>query len=79
MPVKKLNIFSYKITKETKAMIYYNSKLILVYSGKKGENFAKKIKNLSPENQQLMLAKITGNFKRGNEKFAKNTPKNQDG
>jgi len=36
--------------------------------GKKAEDFIKKIKNAEGKDAQLIMAKITGNFKRGNER-----------
>jgi len=75
MPEENLDLFSYKIAKDAKVMIYYDGKLIFTYSGKKGANLLKKLTGLSDEDQQLFLAKLTGNFKRGNERVAKNKDK----
>lgn len=72
MPIENLDLFSYKIGKDNKVMFYYSGKLLLTYSGKKGESFLKKIEGLSKIDEQMIMAKLTGNFKRGNEKFAKN-------
>jgi len=79
MPEENLDLFSYKIGKDNKVLIYYSGKLVLTYSGKKGASFLKKIKGLSSKDQQMIIAKLTGNFKRGNEKLAKSKDKNQDG
>jgi len=79
MPEENLELFSHKIGKDSKVMIYYRSKLLLTYSGKKGESFMKKVKGLNIKDQQMVMAKLTGNFKRGNERTAKNKDKNQEG
>lgn len=75
MPKENLALFSYYKSKDAKVMIYFGGKLVLTYSGNKGTNLLKKINSLSDEDQQLYLAKLTGNFKRGNEKVAKNKDK----
>jgi len=79
MPQENLELFSYKIGKDTKVMIYYSGRLLLTYSHKKGASFLKKIRGLDYKDQQMIMAKLTGNFKRGNEKNAKNIDKNQEG
>jgi len=77
MPKENLELFEYKIGKDYKVMIYYSGKLLLTYTKKKAASFLKKISKLNVQDQQMMMAKITGNFKRGNEKQAGNTFKNQ--
>ncbi len=69
--VLKDNPFSYKSSKE-KVLISYEGKMIMVLKGKKAEALLKKIVGKSGIEEQLILAKITGNFKRGNEKQNKN-------
>ena len=60
--------FSYKITKDKKIFIYWNEKQVTILKGKQSEDFFKKILNVNKKEAQLIMAKITGNFKRGNEK-----------
>ncbi len=64
----KSNPFSYSLNKDGKMMISYQGKNILILKGKKAGQMAKKLENKSDFDQQLVLAKLTGNFKRGNEK-----------
>ena len=69
--------FSYQITKNGTVAINYRGKQIKVVKEKEAERLITKIKAV--ENNilevQLLLAKITGNFKRGNEKLFKNKRK----
>ncbi len=65
------NPFEYKITKNNKVFIYWNSQCIKVLSKDKATRFKAKIKDLSDWDIQLLLAKITGHFKHGNEKMNK--------
>jgi len=67
------DVFTYKITKDSKVFISYEGKQVTILSGKKAEDFIKKIQNAEGKEAQLIMAKITGNFKRGNEKLFKHT------
>lgn len=60
--------FSYKLTKDKKILIYWNGKQVLILKGKESQRFLDKIKSADVKEVQLILAKITGNFKHGNEK-----------
>ncbi|NRG45269.1 hypothetical protein [Bacillus sp. CRN 9] len=65
--------FSYKITKNGMVIVYYDNKQIVMLKDKEAERLIAKI-NSAKDNAtevQLLLAKITGNFKRGNEKLSK--------
>ncbi|MFN7253054.1 MAG: hypothetical protein ACK4M9_20110 [Anaerobacillus sp.] len=62
--------FSYKVTKNTTVLIDYNGKQVKLLKGKDAEKLLEKIKIAEDEKAvQLILAKITGNFKRGNERI----------
>jgi len=65
------DIFAYKITKDNKVFISYEGKQVTILSGKKAEEFINKIRNCEGKEAQLIMAKVTGNFKRGNEKLFK--------
>ena len=60
--------FSYKITKDKKVLLYWNGKQVSILRGKESEHFIAKMKNVDKKEAQLIIAKITGSFKRGNEK-----------
>jgi len=62
------NPFSYKITKEEKVIIYRNNKQIKIVKGKWSQQFIATIPTASEEKIQLMLAKVTGHYKHGNER-----------
>ena len=74
MPVDKRGIldeevFTYRVTKDNKVFISYEGKQVTILSGKKADEFIKKISNAEGKEAQLIMAKVTGNFKRGNEKL----------
>ncbi len=64
-------IFTYRANKDGKVFISYEGKQVTILKGKPAEKFLKKIKNADHLETQLIMAKATGNFKRGNEKSAK--------
>ncbi|MCL2565300.1 MAG: hypothetical protein FWE24_05750 [Defluviitaleaceae bacterium] len=64
-------IFTYKLTKDRKVFISYHGKQVTTLSGKKAEAFISDIKDVDGKDAQLIMAKATGNFKRGNERMFK--------
>ncbi|GCD09379.1 hypothetical protein [Clostridium tagluense] len=60
--------FSYKVSKDNKVFVFWYGKQVLILKGKESEKFLAKIQNANSKEAQLILAKVTGNFKRGNEK-----------
>jgi hypothetical protein len=65
------DVFTYRVTKDKKVFISYEGKQVTVLSGRKSEKFIDDIENAKGKESQLIMAKATGNFKRGNEKLFK--------
>lgn len=64
-------VFSYRITKNSTVFIDYQGKQVMALKGKEAEKIINRINQAQTEKEvQLILAKVTGNFKRGNEKDA---------
>lgn len=63
--------FSYKLLKDQKAQIFWYDKSVKIVKGKEYTKFEKALVTKDEYGVQLYLAKITGNFKRGNEKMNK--------
>ncbi|MGN7387959.1 hypothetical protein [Sporosarcina sp. SAFN-015] len=65
--------FTYQITKKESVIISYEGKQIKIVNGTEADRLIARIRNVedNPTEVQLLLAKITGNFKRGNEKLGK--------
>jgi len=61
-------IFTYQINKEKKVFISWSGKLVKVLKGDDAQKFLSKILGLDDQGVQLVMAKVTGNFKRGNER-----------
>ncbi|MGG2016216.1 hypothetical protein [Bacillus sp. S10(2024)] len=66
--------FAYQITKKGTVIIYYGGKQIKIVKDREAERLIARIKEVEDNVTavQLLLAKMTGNFKRGNEKLGKN-------
>ncbi len=63
--------FSYRITKNGKLFVYWHGNYgqrEIVLRGTRAERLIRDLPGMNPEQQQLALAKATGNFKRGNER-----------
>ena len=60
--------FSYKITKSDIVIIYRDNIQVMIIKGKAAVKLQSKLCNKSDKQTQLVLAKITGNYKRGNER-----------
>lgn len=69
--------FAYHITKKGTVVIEYEGKQIKIVKDREAERLIARIKEVEDNITavQLLLAKITGNFKRGNEKIGKNKRK----
>lgn len=61
-------VFTYKIAKDKKVFISWYGKQAITLSGKNADEFIRKVENANFHERQLIMAKATGNFKRGNEK-----------
>jgi hypothetical protein len=61
-------IFSYRVSKDQKVFLFWNGKQVKILKGQEAQKFLKRIIGLDPYQRQLVMAKATGNFKRGNER-----------
>ncbi|MGM9985777.1 MAG: hypothetical protein ACI35O_00990 [Bacillaceae bacterium] len=65
--------FSYRVAKNNTVFLDFYGKQVKILKGKDADKFLEKIKAAKNEKEeQLILAKVTGNFKRGNERNGKN-------
>lgn len=61
-------VFSYRASKDGRVFLFWQGKQVKILKGTGAERFLLNIDLLDDEDAQLMMAKATGNFKRGNEK-----------
>jgi len=69
--------FTYQIKKDGDIIINRNGKYAITLRGKKALEFIENISTSEPGDSQLYMARITGNYKRGNERNARNHPRNR--
>jgi hypothetical protein len=62
------DVFTYQINKDKKVFIYWRGRQVRVLKGKEAQLLLDRIASLDAKGVQLVLAKATGNFKRGNER-----------
>jgi hypothetical protein len=60
--------FSYRVSKDAKVFIEYHGKHVFTLRGSRAQKFIAELEDMGETELQLTLAKVTGNFKRGNEK-----------
>jgi len=70
--------FTHFVTKSNVVLIERDGKVVTTVRGSKANDFLTKMNTSTVPQQQQLMARITGNYKRGNEKLSKNHPKNRD-
>ena len=60
--------FSYRVTKDNRVFISWQGKQVTALGGEESEEFLVDIQGTDALEAQLIMARATGNFKRGNEK-----------
>ncbi len=60
--------FSFRETRDGKVFIYWHGKQVTVLKGKVASKFLKDISHADSAQAQLLMARVTGHFKHGNEK-----------
>jgi hypothetical protein len=61
-------VFSYRVTKDRRVFLFWHGKHVKTLKGSAAQKFLQDIVNVDEEGMQLVMAKVTGNFKRGNER-----------
>lgn len=66
--------FTYKVSRDGALFVHWNGKHVRTYSGNKAAEILEEIEAAATERDvQYALARVTGNFKRGNERLGKNS------
>ncbi|HEX9751016.1 MAG TPA: hypothetical protein VGB22_07020 [candidate division Zixibacteria bacterium] len=64
--------FSYRPLKGNRVQLLYGGRVVVTLSSAEGAKFLTKVAACPPEDAQLLLARATKNFKRGNERQKQN-------
>jgi len=67
-------LFNYRVTKDQKVLIYWDNRLVMTLANEKARKFLRQIDDADAD-LQFIIARFTGNFKRGNERAGKNIGK----
>lgn len=59
--------FDYREAKDGKVFIRWRGREVMVLAGRHAVKFMRQVSDRSDEEQQLLMARTTKNFKRGNE------------
>ncbi len=62
------DVFSYRSSKNGEVFISWHSRQVTVLRGEAARKFLARIAGADPEAAQQLMARVTGNFKRGNER-----------
>jgi hypothetical protein len=60
--------FGYRVRKDGRAFVTFHGRHVVTVAGAKAERLAAALEGADGERVQLLLAKATGNFKRGSER-----------
>ena len=69
--------FTYRATKNGMVMISRHGKVVTHLSADTGREFLVEVENASFSEQQMLMARVTGNYKHGNERLAASHPRNR--
>jgi len=60
--------FSYRVTKDGRVLVAFHGRHVVTVAGRPADRLAAALADADNEQEQLLLARATGNFKRGNER-----------
>jgi hypothetical protein len=63
-------LFDWRTTADSKVLVSRGGKQVVVVAGARGAELAAQLETADDEEAQQLLARATGNYKRGNEKRA---------
>ncbi|MFA5551991.1 MAG: hypothetical protein WDA03_10285 [Trueperaceae bacterium] len=63
--------FDYRITKDGVVRVFWEGRCVTVVKGAKGQALAASLQAADDTRTQALLQRVTGNFKRGNERLVK--------
>jgi len=64
-------VFEYRATSNGKVFISWDHRVVVTLVGNDAARFLERIDGADEESAQLLMARSTGNFRRGNEKHQK--------
>ncbi|MES2959508.1 MAG: hypothetical protein V4792_15055 [Pseudomonadota bacterium] len=69
--------FTYRLKKNKDLEIHHHGRLASTLRGQDAEDFVAEVESGSEHDAQQLMARITGNYKHGNERLAGQHPRNR--
>jgi hypothetical protein len=69
--------FTYRASKQGGVSVHRRGRLVATLRGGKAQEFLAEIEGGDPAARQRLMARVTGNYKRGNERTAGSHPRNR--
>lgn len=69
--------FSYRVRKNGEVAVLHHGKLAATLRGTAARDFLTRMQNYDEHEAQQLMARCTGNYKRGNERKARTHPRNR--
>jgi hypothetical protein len=69
--------FTYQASKHGEVSIHRWGRPVTTLRGRKAQEFLARLEGSDPAAQQRLMARVTGNYKRGNERAAGSHPRNR--
>jgi len=69
--------FTFRVSKQGGVSVHRQGGLVATLQGDRAQEFLAKIERLEPAARQRLMARVTGNYRRGNERTAGSHPRNQ--
>ena len=69
--------FTFRATKNGEVFVHHRGKLATTLRDEAAAEFLADIDGADPDEQQQIMARVTGNYRRGNERLAKSHPRNR--
>jgi hypothetical protein len=69
--------FSFQVSKAGEVAIRRGARVVTVLRGARALEFVAEVRGLTGASEQQVMARVTGNYKRGNERAAARHPRNR--
>jgi hypothetical protein len=69
--------FTYRIVRKNEVHLLHHGRLAVTLRGERAQEFLAEVDAGGESDPQQLMARLTGNYKRGNERTAKDHPRNR--
>jgi len=69
--------FTFRVSKQGGVPVFRQGRLVATLRGERAREFLARIEDADPAARQRLMARVTGNYQRGNERTAGSHPRNR--